>query len=259
MAELTPEPGSSAEPAAEVGEIPLAPAAAPEMALPIVAAPVAGAAVAAVPVAAAPIEPLEVVEAPAAVAASADQIAETSGAVEPRPASAEWSIPAAASLVCGVFLIVPYLAGVAAIALGIVGIRQVNLWGMRGRAMARGGLLLGFLNLLGWTGYFWLIGHLSGPGRSVAREFIFDLNNSSTAAARQICLPGVQDEKIAAAEGQIKSWGGVSSVAVLSIATGNDAEGTNTASVRGALWTPSGQHLFQLDTINQKVSGFVLQ
>jgi len=177
----------------------------------------------------------------------------------PEPfAPATWSIAAAASLACGIFLIVPFFAGLAALTLGIIGIRQTNLTNMRGKWLAIAGTILGLINVLGWTGYFWFVSEISGPGRMVAHHFIDDLNAANTAAASRECLASVRADRLDAASNQVKSWGGVKSVAVFYI-TSENADGTNTGSVRGAVSTPTGQHAFQLHTVDWKISDFSLQ
>jgi len=177
--------------------------------------------------------------------------------------SSTWSIAAIASLACGIFLIVPFFAGLAAVALGVIGIRQANELNMRGRRLAIAGVILGVLNILGWIAYFKLISEISGPGRTVAHHFIDDLNSADSAKAQSECLANVGPDRLMAATNQVKSWGGVKSVAVFYI-TSDSANGVTTGSVRGFVRTPGGEHLFQLQTVsddrsNWKVRDFSLQ
>jgi len=171
---------------------------------------------------------------------------------------AGWSIPAVASLACGVFVIVPFFAGIAAVALGIFGIRQTNLFNIRGRKMAIAGTVLGLLNLIGWTGYFCFVSDISAPGRTVAHHFIDDLNSANTAAAGQECLASIGADRLNAACDQIKNWGGAKNVAVLYI-NSDAANGVNNGSIRGTLNTPTGEHQFQLQTVDWKISDFSFQ
>ncbi|MGD0140815.1 MAG: DUF4190 domain-containing protein [Tepidisphaeraceae bacterium] len=180
------------------------------------------------------------------------------------PANA-WSIASVASLVCGILIIVPYISGLAAMALGVIGIRQVNESEptMLGRRLAIAGVILGLLNVVGWTAYFTMIGEISGPGRSVARLFINDLNSANAADARRQCLDNVHSDRLKAASNQLKDWGGVKSIAVLYVAS-DTADGVTTGSVRGTLRTPAGEHAFQLQTVcrdssNWKISDFWLR
>jgi len=188
---------------------------------------------------------------------------ESSSSAIPQNAARGWSIASAASLACGIFVIVPYFAGLAAVGLGIVGIRQANEFDMRGRRLAIAGVILGLLNIFGWTAYFKLISEISGPGRAVAHHFIDDLNSADPAKAKSECLGNIQIDRLAEAANRVKSWGGVKSVAVLYI-TSETVNGITTGSVRGMLRTPGGEHGFQLQTVsddesNWKVRDFSLQ
>jgi Domain of unknown function (DUF4190) len=187
-----------------------------------------------------------------------------SAAPEKSPA-AEWSIASAASLACGIFVIVPFFAGLAAIGLGILGIRQINQSNlkMRGRQLAMAGVVLGLLNILGWFAYFKFIGAISGPGRSVTHHFIDDLNSADSSAAGRECLGNIRPDRLTAASNQIKNWGGVKNVAVLFV-TNETVNGTTTGLVRGTLRTPTGDRAFQLQTAsdddsNWKIREFSLQ
>ena len=188
----------------------------------------------------------------------------------PRAAEAEsppgrWDIASVASLACGIFLIVPFFAGLAAVALAIIGIRQINESNqiMRGRRLAIAGAILGLLNILGWSAYFKFVSEISGPGRTVAHRFIEDLNSANPAGAERECLANIRPDRLGAASDQIKSWGGVKSVAVLYV-TSENANGITIGSVRGTLRTTTGEHAFQLQTACEdgpdwKIKDFSLQ
>ena len=176
--------------------------------------------------------------------------AETSpSAIRDNSRPGAWSIASAASLACGIFLIVPFFAGIAAVALGIIGIRQANEPNlkMRGRRLAIAGVILGLLNILGWSVYFKFVSQISGPGRTVAHRFIDDLNSENPGGAAHECLANVRSDRLDTASNEIKNWGGAKSVAVLFI-TSETANGITTGSVRGTLRTPTGNHAFQLQT-----------
>jgi hypothetical protein len=211
------------------------------------------------------------------------------------PAAAEppaetWSIAAIASAVCGVFLIVPYLSALAALGLGILGLRQTagaemrgsagedtsgttdsagegtggttdsageDTGGTRGRRLAWVGVMLGLLNILGWSVYFWIVADLSAGGRAAANRFFADLNSGASEWASRDCI-GVPPARLDAAAEEIKGWGGVKSVTVLSI-TSDSTNGASAGAVRGELRTPGGKHLFQLRTRDWKVADFSIQ
>jgi hypothetical protein len=176
-----------------------------------------------------------------------------------------WNIASVASAACGIFLIVPFFAGLAAVALAVIGIRQINESNlkMRGRRLTIAGLILGLLNIFGWSAYFTFISEISGPGRTVAHRFIEDLNSANPSGAARDCLANVRPDRLNAASDQIRGWGGVKSVAVLYI-TSETANGITTGAVRGTLRTPTGQHAFQLQTACEdgpdwKIKDFSLQ
>jgi Domain of unknown function (DUF4190) len=193
------------------------------------------------------------------------EILDAPRSVEPETPPGRWDIASVASLACGIFLIVPFFAGLAAVALAIIGIRQINEsnQNLHGRRLAVAGLILGLLNILGWSAYFKFIGEISGPGRTVAHRFIDDLNSANLAGAARECLANVRPDRLDTASDQIKSWGGVKSVAVLYV-TSDTANGITTGSVRGTLRTPTGEHAFQLQTACEdgpewKIKDFSLQ
>jgi hypothetical protein len=169
-----------------------------------------------------------------------------------------WDIAAVASAVCGLMLIVPYIAGIAAIALALLGLRQISQRATRGRRLAYAGIVLGLLNIVGWTVYFKAVSELSSTGRFVAQHFIADLSAARPEAAQSLCQPAITPDRLKAASGQVMDWGGAKRVTVLYI-TSDSTTGGTTGSIRGDIQTPSGQHYFQMQTINDLVSDFTLQ
>lgn len=181
----------------------------------------------------------------------------------PEPPPRHWSVASAASLACGAFFILPFLAGLTAILLGILGLRQINLSNMRGRRLAVAGISLGLLNILGWTVYLRFISQISAPGRILAHQFIEEISADDPAPAQRECVANVRPDRLTAASNQLKQWGGVRSVAVLHIIS-DTSNGVTTGSVRGTVRTPTGDHAFQLQTVsdhtsNWKVTDFSFQ
>ena len=187
----------------------------------------------------------------ASISADAGQIAPA-----PPPRQTTWNIPSVAALACGIFVIVPYVSGLCAAALGVMGLRQTAGGEYRGRRLAWGAIVLGMVNVVGWTIFFWIIADLSAPSRAVAHRFFLDLN-SAPERAREDCL-GVTGERLASAAVQLQSWGGLKSVTVLYITTDSN-NGATTATVRGDLQTGSGTHFFQMRTTESKVTDFSMQ
>jgi hypothetical protein len=173
-----------------------------------------------------------------------------------------WSIASLAGFACGIFLIVPFLAGIAAVALGVMGLRETREPRMRGRRLAMAAIALGLVNIVGWSAYAVFISRISAPGRMVAHRFVTELNQDRTSDALQDCTGNISETRLHAAADQLQQWGGAKSVAVLYI-NSETANGVTTGSVRGSIHTPGGEHSFLLHTIGQdgvwKVGDFSFQ
>jgi hypothetical protein len=81
------------------------------------------------------------------------------------------------SLVCGCLLCVPFVPGVLAGVFGFLGLRQSRDPNYSGKGMAIAGLVLGILNVLGWTAYFIVVVALVVPA----------MNQVRTAAVQVVC------------------------------------------------------------------------
>jgi Domain of unknown function (DUF4190) len=181
------------------------------------------------------------------------------------PAEADrrpWSVAALAGVACGIFLIVPFIAGIAAVALGVMGLRETREPRMRGRRLAMAAIALGLVNIVGWSAYAVFISRISAPGRTVAHRFVTELNQDRTSDALQDCTGNISETRLQAAADQLRQWGGAKSVAVLYI-NSDTANGITTGSVRGSIHTPGGDHSFLLHTVGQdgtwKVGDFSFQ
>jgi Domain of unknown function (DUF4190) len=179
----------------------------------------------------------------------------TGEAMDVPSASTAWDIPSAVSFVCGLILIVPFLAGAAAIAMGIIGLRRIKLLNTRGRRMAIAGLILGVLNIAGWSVFLKFISTISRPGREAAHHFFADLASANPTLAQRDCVGSVSPDSLLAASNQIKSWGGLKSVSVLNVTSDND-NGITTGAVGGVIYSPTGEHNFELHTVQQEEAGW---
>ena len=166
-----------------------------------------------------------------------------------------WDIPSAVSFICGLILIVPFLAGAAAIAMGIIGLRRIKSLNTRGRRLAIAGLVLGTLNIAGWSVYFKFISTISQPGREAAHHFIADVASANPPVAQRDCTGSVSSGSLLAASNQIKSWGGLKNVSVLYVTSDND-NGITTGTVRGVIYSPTGEHNFELHAVDQEDAGW---
>ncbi len=173
-----------------------------------------------------------------------------------------WSVASLVGFACGIFLVVPFVAGIAAIVLGVMGLRETREPIVRGRRLAIAAIVLGLVNLVGWSGYAEFISRISGPGRNVAHRFVTDLNTDNMTEAARDCTENIGETRLQAAADQLKKWGGAKGVAVLNIDS-NTLNRATTGSVRGSIHTPAGERSFQLQTVGQngvwKVTDFSLQ
>jgi hypothetical protein len=183
--------------------------------------------------------------------------AEASVAVAP-PSRRTWDLFSILSVVCGAILIVPFLTGIAAIVLGVMGLRNTGIHHTRGKRLAKVGIILGVVNLVGWWGYFAFVSAMSQPGREAAHRFITDLTSNDPTAAKRDCTGSVSTESLQTAASQIKSWGNIQRVSVLSVGTDND-NGILSGNVDGAITTASSEHSFHLHAVEIGASGWKIR
>lgn len=67
------------------------------------------------------------------------------------------NIPAAASLTLGLMLQIPLLSGILAVIFGLVGMKRAKNAAVGGATLAKVGLLLGCLNIVGWMTYSFML------------------------------------------------------------------------------------------------------
>jgi Domain of unknown function (DUF4190) len=138
----------------------------------------------------------------------------------PRPRT---SAAAIASLVCGLLGCVPFLTGLAALILGIVGVKTTRDPMITGRGMAIAGLVLGGLNLAGWTLFvvFFAAGLVvltktAEPARLTAEQFTRDLSEGKIEAALASSAEGMDRAKLADLAERMKPWGTFRSLRITS-------------------------------------------
>ena len=93
---------------------------------------------------------------------------------------------AIASLVLGILGCVPFITGLLAVLLGILGIRKTRDPLVGGRGLAIAGLILGIISVLGWGSAGGLLGYgyiESKPAAAVARQFLQDVSAGNIDAA----------------------------------------------------------------------------
>ncbi len=129
----------------------------------------------------------------------------------PRPRTSGTAI---ASLVCGLLGCIPFLTGLAAVVLGIFGIRSTRDPLVTGRGMAIAGLILGALGLVGWT--LWGVALGSGalfyyksvePARVIAEEFTRVASEGKVDEALALSAEGLDRESLVALCEKLKPLG----------------------------------------------------
>lgn len=130
------------------------------------------------------------------------------------PAQRQTSGAAVASLIFGILGCIPFVTGLLAIVLGIVGMRTTKDPKYTGRGMAVAGLILGIISLLLWgivggTAGFggWMAYQYTKPAREAARAFAADLAAGNIDAAQARCTSQVTREQLQAASDKMKAWG----------------------------------------------------
>jgi hypothetical protein len=116
------------------------------------------------------------------------------------------------SFICGILGCIPFLTGLLAVLLGIVGIMRTGSAGKRGRWMAVIGLILGIVSILAWSGAsvmgggIWAFVKATEGPRIAAHDFIRDVSAGNDAAAKAEA-PGMTDADYDAAATQIRAAG----------------------------------------------------
>jgi Domain of unknown function (DUF4190) len=138
----------------------------------------------------------------------------------PKP-SPRTSAAAIASLVCGLLGFVPFLTGLAALILGIVGIKKTKDPMVTGRGMAIAGLVLGCLSVAGWTIFMVsvpiglvVITKTAEPAQLTAEQFARDLSEGKIDAALASSAEGMDRAKLEALAERMKPWGTFQSLGI---------------------------------------------
>jgi len=171
---------------------------------------------------------------------------------------------AVASLIFGILGCVPFITGLLAIILGIVGIKKTGDSHYSGRGLAIGGLLLGLLSivlwgLLGGAGYAAFV--YGRPAREVANQFARDLSVGNVAAAQAKTTSKIKREELEAAAEKVKAWGVLQDTTLIAVM--DQSRGKNAVKVAGAAMFPNatgGGVVYELDMVKEagelKIDGF---
>lgn len=144
------------------------------------------------------------------------------------PLSQRTNGPAIASLVCGLVGCVPFITSLAAVVLGVVGLKKTRDPSVGGKGFAIAGLVLGIMGMGGWTifgGALYAAYAASKPARVVANQFAVDLSNGNTAAALA-ATAGMTAQQLDPVVQQIQPWGTLTGTRFPSFRVSTTAAGT---------------------------------
>jgi hypothetical protein len=123
---------------------------------------------------------------------------------------------AVASIILGFIGCIPFIAGLAAIALGIFGVRKSRDRSVGGKGLAIVGLVLGAISVVGWTSATAILSYSyleSKPAAKTARQFLQDVSTGDIASAMSNSLLG--QAQIQAQHDQMNPFGALQSVKIL--------------------------------------------
>jgi hypothetical protein len=157
---------------------------------------------------------------------------------------------AIASLICGILGCVPFITSLAAIILGIFGIKSANKRQGSGKAMAIIGLVLGIIGVFGWSlgagGMVALVRGSAAP-RAAARAFVQDLASANVTAAMAKCDPAVKIEDVTAASQSLQQMGALKDVTAIGVNVSSTSASAARWTVAGAATFDKGNKSFKID------------
>jgi hypothetical protein len=157
---------------------------------------------------------------------------------------------AVASLICGLLFCIPFVTGLLAFILGLVGISSTKNPNVRGRGMAIAGLILGLLSLLGWVGGFGELAHwqgITGPERTFAKTYVNDLLAGNLDKDAAVSTGQVTSDTLQALQTQAQPWGALQSIFVIAVPT--QKNGFYACAIVGQCQFASGQHQIQMELV----------
>jgi hypothetical protein len=164
------------------------------------------------------------------------------------------SIASLLSFICGLLGCVPFVTGILAVLLGIVGLVMTSNPLKKGRWMAVVGLLLGILSVGGWTvfggaaGGIWAIFKATEGPRVATHDFIKACADDDLAAAKALA-PRIDEEEVVKIGEYVRAQG-----KFMDTTFNNTSLKNSTATVEGTVTFTSGK---QNVTATLELSGTV--
>jgi hypothetical protein len=174
-----------------------------------------------------------------------------------------WAI---ASLISGLLGCVPYVAGIAAVIMGIVGLkRSRDPRYASGRGMAIGGLVLGGLSVVFWLFFSSVfIGMFTATGqpRQLAQDFVKLTSDGAVDAAMAHAAPMLTRGQVEQLATGMQEWGAYQDVTSYSSSI-QVAGGITTCELSGTATFANGEHPFRMTLVKEqdawKVSGVEIE
>lgn len=130
------------------------------------------------------------------------------------PAPKQTNGAAIGSLISGVLGCVPFVTGIAAIILGVIGLKKAKDPNVGGKPLAVIGLILGLLSILGWTLFFGslavgvgAVAKLSEPGRTVAKDWMTATSAGNIEKAASLSVDAFPRDDIQTIADHVKQFG----------------------------------------------------
>jgi hypothetical protein len=167
------------------------------------------------------------------------------------------------SLICGILGCIPFLTGLLAVILGIVGIRKTRDPAVGGKGLAIAGIILGLISIFAWSGMLGLGGATywaMRPSRNAAKQFLADVSSGNTKAALDESS-GLTEQQIVEGTEQMKPWGAFQDATFFSF-NASASNGVATTHLIGSAKFASAAKACQIDLLKQggtfKVTSFSL-
>jgi hypothetical protein len=155
---------------------------------------------------------------------------------------------AIASLILGILGCVPFITGILAVILGIVGIKAGSDPQRGGKGMAIAGLLLGVLSIGLWSlfgGGIYALVKGTTPQRELTRQFITNLASGNVAAA-EAQADGMTTDELNDIAVEMNGWGGLKDTTIVGIS----AEPSRTQVVGAAVFGTKSKE-FEAEVVKQ--------
>ncbi len=183
------------------------------------------------------------------------------------PAAPKTNGAAIASLICGLLGCVPLLTSIAAIVLGVVGVKKSAQPGTGGKGLAIAGIVLGVIGILGWAvggfamyrAYDFVKAKVLEPTKLASNSFITALAKGDTTTASNYTTSDFTQEKLQSLASQIQKYGEFKTVSISGFNANNSGGGPIQAHVTGTANFSGTSKGFKATLVGTLDSGFKIE